>query len=214
MCSASSDDRRGGDVFEVFTRDDGSITILLADISSKGHLAELHSDALRSAFIRLSREQWIPTCILSSLNAIGFETPSKTTVTFASAIVCTIRGDGSLLSYASAGHDLAMILGERLHRHLKVTGPLLGVFPDPVFGLRTEPLETSDFIVCVTDGVTECRNAYAKSLRFGTSGLVRALTSVRLDGPRMACDAVVRSLDEFGNRHYGDEATIAVVARR
>jgi phosphoserine phosphatase RsbU/P len=212
---ASSTNTRGGDIFEALARKDGTLAVLLADLSSKGDLAELHSKALRSAFTRSVDEQREPASILAVLNRLKLEAPSpQGDVIFASAFVATIRRGSRSMTYASAGHDLAMIVGERSHRHLATTGPLIGVLPDPLFAERREPLGIDDLLVLVTDGVTECRHAKADTLQFGTNGIVRAMASVRTRRPLPAHDEIARSLHEFSGGYYRDDATIAVIAPR
>jgi phosphoserine phosphatase RsbU/P len=213
--SASSEQWRGGDVFETFTRQDQSTSILLADISSKSEIARIQSNMLRSAFIRSAEEQRQPSRILSRLNELSFNTSDVAgTVTFASAFVATFSRDAMSVTYASAGHDLAMIIGEGWHRHLAVTGPLLGVFVDPTFAQREEPFDADDLLIVVTDGITECRHARTKALRFGTNVVVRALASAQIDGSCSARDAIVVSFEEFSGRYYRDDATVAIVGRR
>lgn len=213
--SASPEEWRGGDVFETFAHHDGSLSILLADVSSKSGTAVLHCEMLRSAFNRSAKAQRHPGRILSILNALPFDAPSPVAgVTLASAFVATFGEDVSSMTYASAGHDLAMIIGARSHRHLAVTGPLLGAFAEPAFTARCEPFGADELLVLVTDGVTECRHPRAQALRFGTNGIVRALASARIDGSRSACDAIVANVDEFSGRYYRDDATIAVVGTR
>lgn len=215
MRRASSSSTRGGDVFETLTRKDGTTSVLLADLSSKGELAELHSKALRSAFVRSVEEQRQPASILAVLNRVKLETPSPHgDVVFASALVAAIAQGARSMTYASAGHDPAMIVGERSHRHLETTGPLIGVLADPLFAERREPLGVDDLLVLVTDGVTECRHAKADAIQFGTSGIVRALGSIQSRRPLPAHDLIARSLHEFSGGYYRDDATIAVLALR
>jgi sigma-B regulation protein RsbU (phosphoserine phosphatase) len=213
--SASRENARGGDVFEALTRKDGAISILMADLSSKGALAELHSEALRSVFARCVYDERQPASILAVLNRLKLESPlPESDVAFASAFVATFDAGLGSMVYASAGHDLGIIIGERSHRHLATTGPLIGVLADPLFAERYEPLGVDELFVLVTDGVTECRCARAEGIQFGTRGIVRALASTRTHDPLAAHDAIVRSLQEFGGGYYRDDATIAVLAAR
>jgi sigma-B regulation protein RsbU (phosphoserine phosphatase) len=148
------------------------------------------------------------------LNRLGLDSPSpEGDVAFASAFVATFDRDARSMIYASAGHDLAMIIGQRSHRHLTTTGPLIGVIAEPLFAERKEPLGVNDLVVLVTDGVTECRHAHATAMQFGTSGIVRALASTPRRGSRAAHDSIARSLDEFAGGYYRDDATIAVLGR-
>lgn len=210
--SASGKDRRGGDVFEALTRKDGMLSILIADLSSKGELAERHSETLRAAFIRSVEERRRPARILSILNQLRLDPPPpEAEVAFASAFVATFDTGASSMIYASAGHgDLAMVIGQSSHRHLTSTGPLIGVLAEPFFAEREEPLEVNDLVVLVTDGVTESRHRQATELQFGTSGIVRAMASLTHDA-RAAHDSIARGLDDFAGGYYRDDATIAVL---
>jgi phosphoserine phosphatase RsbU/P len=213
--SASRKNARGGDVFEAITHDDGTISILMADLSSKGELAKAQSATLCSAFTRAVEDKLRPAGILAALNRLKLESPSpESDVTCAAAFVATFDVGSRSMIYASAGHDLAMILRDRSHRHLPTTGPVIGVLAHPLFADRYEPLGADDLLVLVTDGVTECRHAQETASQFGTSGIVSAVASARTNGHRAAHDAIVRSLDAFGGGYYRDDATIAVLALR
>jgi serine phosphatase RsbU (regulator of sigma subunit) len=215
MRSASLKHRRGGDLFEVVRCKDGTTSVLIADLSSKGAAADLHAASLRSAFKRFVGEQRQPARILSFLNrlTLTFDAASPWTgVLSVSALVATFDQNGRSMTYASAGHDHAMVIGDTAHRHLSSTGPLMGLFDAPLFAEHNEPLETNDLLVLVTDGVTECRDANGKGMVFGTQGIVQAVASARCGDPRIARDAIGRSLDDFGGRCYRDDATIAVCA--
>lgn len=216
MRTASCKTSRGLDVFEVLTRGDGPVSILMADLSSKGKLAHVHSNTLRSAFARFAEDERHPARILAMLNRLKRELPSpESDVAFAAAFVATFEKGSHSMLYASAGHELAMIVGrQRSHRRLATTGPLIGVLPDPLFAERKEPLSEDDLVVLVTDGVTECRHPYEETLRFGTSGIVCALASARNRDPLAAHDAIARSLDQFGGGYYRDDASVAVLAAR
>jgi len=66
---------RGGDVFEAVVRPDGSSSVLIADISSKGTPSIEHAAALRRAFRRAAHETNSSGRILSTLDALHVTGP-------------------------------------------------------------------------------------------------------------------------------------------
>lgn len=211
--SAADAARRGGDVFCTVGRANGSTAVLLADVSSKGSLALLHAEIMRRAFKRAAALERTPSAVLGELNAIRFEIPGRSvSVTFASAIVAVLDPCLRFVRYASAGHDIGVIVHGRAHRHLVPTGPVLGVIDDAIYTDCIEPFAGADLLVLATDGFTECRSTGDRARQFGTSGLVRALTARKGLSCHAAARAVAQGADLFTGRVYVDDATVAVMA--
>ena len=210
--SAADVNWRGGDVFDAFTGVDGAVWVLIADVSAKGTLGVLHAEMVRSAFRAAIRVGAEPAQVIAQLNRIRFDVPRRDLQAhFASAFVARIDTGGPQLTYASAGHDIALLFGRGTHRHLEPTEPLLGIVPE--FGGTTKalPFETTGLLVLGTDGITEARCAVEPAFEFGTTGLVSA---VRQAGAvRSKGDYVARCTDSFTQKHYHDDTTIAVIER-
>ena len=212
--SAADETIRGGDLVELVVRPDGSASMLVADLSSKGSLSFNHGDTLRQSFRRAALETESPAAILALLNVLRFTGPPHTAgVIFATAFVANIDQSLPRLSYASAGHGPALLVAGRAHRHLLPTGPLLGVMSDASFTERREDFDHDALLVVVTDGFSECRNTALDSMQFGTSGVVRALAFDKVRSCRSAANTVARSADIFTGGRYHDDATVAVIAR-
>jgi phosphoserine phosphatase RsbU/P len=205
---------RGGDVFDIYERADGSATVLIADVSSKGILGIGNAEILREAFRREARNERRPSRIITALNRMPFNGADFThDVTFASAVIATVSRSTQTLSYASAGHDTALIVHGRRHVHLAPTGPILGVIPDAVYEEADVRFGTTDLLVVATDGFTECRSESNRASQFGTTGILRALRSDANQSHRSACRAVVHEADVFTGGTYSDDATLAVIVR-
>jgi sigma-B regulation protein RsbU (phosphoserine phosphatase) len=205
---------RGGDVFEVCTNDRGSSTLLLADISSRSGQSRLHCDVLRQAFLRSASRAPGPSSILQVLNAVRFDNANDPfDIIFACAIVVTIKWPQRELTYASAGHDVALIFGGSKHRHLGPTGPALGLLPDASYGDCAESFDEDDLLLLATAGFTECGRSGNDHRRFGATGIVRAAAADVERSCRSVSRAVVSSADSFTGGSYLDDATLAVIRR-
>lgn len=210
--SASDVECRGGDVFEAFMSRDGAIWVLIADVSSKGTLGMLHAEMVRSAFRTATRLYTDPAAVLARLNEVRFDRPHlDMQVHFASAFLARIDADKPELTYASAGHDIAMLFAGRTHRHLEPTNPVLGIFPQLDRTTNAMPFAAAALLVLGTDGITEARCAVEPAFEFGTTGLARAV--LEAGATRWKADYVARCADSFTQSRYRDDATIAVIER-
>ncbi|MGD1065577.1 MAG: PP2C family protein-serine/threonine phosphatase [Vulcanimicrobiaceae bacterium] len=206
---ASADELRGGDVVDVIEHADGSALLLLADLSSKGRPADDDAWLLTQAFRAVADDPRGPAWILRMLNRLRFgSAPSPFDVTIAAAFVALVDRRSSSLTYAAAGHDLALIVDGDAHRHLDPTGPLLGVSADAIFSERVVRFADRDVLVVATDGFTECRNRLDREL-FGSRGVAAAARTRAGDTPLTICERIARAADRFCGEHYRDDATVA-----
>lgn len=211
---ASDQTLRGGDLFDAYVRPDGSVAILIADASSKGALSIVHTELMRRAFRMAAITERSPAAMMGLLNQLRFDGPPPFgNVTFAAALIVTIERCSEICRYASAGHDIGLFFRGRAHRHLRPTGPVLGVFGSAVYTDCIEPFCRDDFLLLATDGFTECRDAFDDGRQFGTAGLARAVATEPPRTCAAAASAVARRADEFSGGRYRDDATLAVIAR-
>ena len=211
---------RGGDLFDVLVRSNGSTSVLLADVSSKGRLGVAHAGLLRAAFLRAAERSHDPARILRELNGVRLDAPGAgLSSSFASAFVATIERNGSLLRYASAGHDPALILHPQSgrgpsHHRLAPTGPVIGIIREASYIECVEAFDAGDALLLATDGFTECRSALDHVTQFGSAGILAALEHETTRTIAGAAALVARKADEFTGGRYRDDATVALVRRR
>jgi serine phosphatase RsbU (regulator of sigma subunit) len=208
------DDRlRGGDLVDVYETADGSACVLVADLSSKGPLGAKHAAILRVAFREAAPRERAPSYIMAALNRLHFDVETGGMgETFATAFVARVDRARRTLRYASAGHDTAVILRGRAHRHLVQTGPVIGVLPGAAYDDGFAEFAAGDLLLVATDGFTECRR-FGTGAQLGTSGLMRALHARAGHTPASACAASGRFADEFTRGNYRDDATLVAIAR-
>ena len=205
---------RGGDIFELLQRADGSAVILIADISSKGALSVVHTELMRRAFRMCATTQRSPAAVMSTLNRLRFDgPPPNASVTFAAATIVAVERGAATCRYASAGHDIGLFVRGRSHRHLVPTGPILGIFPDAVYVNCLEPFGDRDVLILATDGFTECRREASGSPQFGTTGIAHAAAALSTNSCTEVSRSIVRRADEHTGGYYRDDATLAVIAR-
>jgi len=212
--TARDERRRGGDVFDTYDRSDGSSTIFLGDVSSKGALGIARAEMLRRAFRAGASKKQSPASIVAALNAVPFTGSERhRSEVFASIFIATVDRATQAMAYASAGHDTALIIKGREHRHLAQTGPVVGVLAHATFTDCVVTFGDSDVLLIATDGFTECRSRDDNSRQFGTAGIVRALAAKPSHSHSSASRAVAVSADSFTARRYNDDATLAAIAR-
>jgi hypothetical protein len=204
---------RGGDLFDVLARADGSVAILIADVSSKDVLGIGHSRMLRAAFRNCAHREHSPAAMLSRFNRVRLDGPPPLCGgTFASALIVAVESGAMHFRYASAGHDIALVVQERSHRHLMPTGPVLGLLDDAIFADSVEPFGPRDRLLLATDGFTECRSKLDGMSQFGTTGIARTMAGASTNSCAVAAYTVAIAADAFTAGHYRDDATVAVIA--
>jgi len=212
--NACDEKLRGGDVFDVYTRADASVSILLADISSKAALAAHHAEIVCKEFRRVARREQSPSYIASALNKVSFETvdgiPGDT---FATVFIASLSPATPGLRYASAGHDTALIVSGRSHRHLAQTGPIVGIIRDATFADVFVEFNAGHLLVIATDGFTECRWSVDRKSQFGTAGIVRAIGCDPQRSHQSASSSVAMCADAFTGGNYRDDATLVMISR-
>ncbi|HEV2136318.1 MAG TPA: SpoIIE family protein phosphatase [Terracidiphilus sp.] len=146
----------GGDFFQVLPGDDGSLLIIVGDVSGKGLQAAMTVSAIVGA-LRDSPERR-PAQVLAHLNRVlcgqigGFVTCSATLIT----------EDGAI-TIASAGHLPPYRNGEELP---VPSGLPLGMLAEASYEETKFELAPADRLTFVSDGVVEARDAKGELLGF------------------------------------------------
>jgi PAS domain S-box-containing protein len=162
-------DETGGDYFDFLPQPDGSLYIVVADISGHGIgsaflMAEVRA-SLRAYATVMQDACSVLNCVNRSLVA------SLGGNRFVTMFLGRIDPYHRSLEYASAGHEPGYLLRHSADAPavLESTAPPLGIFPDQQFGLAPRvSLEQGDTLVLLTDGITESMDA--QDLPFGATG--------------------------------------------
>lgn len=142
----------GGDFFQTLAKPNGSLLIVLGDVSGKGISAAMLVAVLVGAIRSRAKESFDPVSMLSVLNdcLVG-----RSGGHFATCLVAELSPEGEM-RIANAGHLPPYLNG----RELDLDGSLpLGVADKIELSTQTFTLQATDRLVFLTDGVVEARNS-------------------------------------------------------
>jgi hypothetical protein len=158
----------GGDFFQVLPLQDGSMLIVVGDVSGKGLQAAMNASTLVGALRNeLSHD---PATILNHLNHVllgaasgmGAGHGSKTVLSFATCLCARIYPDGTM-TIANAGH----LSPYRDGREMVLAADLpLGVIGNIRYEQADFQLDVGDRLIFLSDGVVEATNAHGELYGF------------------------------------------------
>lgn len=155
----------GGDYLDYFQCGDGSWAVMVADVCGKGVPAALLMTVLRSIARVESRSNFSAKQLLSAVNESICRNINERS--FITALCLVIKGDGSSMTYARAGHAklLKMQGAQGTVTTIDSKGLALGIVPDAAeFAGHLEevaiPLLSGDGFLAFTDGVTEANDPH------------------------------------------------------
>ena len=192
-CSVPS----AGDLMDVFPCSDEQATIVIGDVCGHDAQAREHARYLRLAVRALAGDH-SPARLMESVNrAFCRRVRDVGDDRFASLFVARLAK--GRLTYASAGHDLVLLMrAGGQHGHLEPTGGIVGINEIERYGERTLAVAPSDWLILVTDGITDARDA--RGAFFGTAGVVRNAMSAIAAGT----DDPATHILEAARTHCGD----------
>lgn len=203
-----------GDYFDVFELSDGSVALVVGDVSGHGMPAALRMVETRAHLRSLVKYENDPGRILTALNqfmlreaAYGSDGGEQ----FVTLFLALINGSGRELVYASAGHAAYVVPEAKPALKLGSTGLPLGIADLPINDSEPVALDPGDVVVLTTDGVHETMGGSGRQF-----GVLRMLSTVHASRARPAQEIVsdlYMSVRQFGaGSEQQDDITI-VVAR-
>jgi phosphoserine phosphatase RsbU/P len=191
-----------GDYYDFITdHSDGSVGLVIADVTDKGMPAALYMALTRS--------------IMRASTIAAGSTPAEA-ITQANRLICADAASdmfvtlfyGRLdpatgsLTYVNAGHNPPMLFqrGRSQPIALTRTGLAIGIEAGWQYEQSTVQLEQGDWLFLYTDGVTDAVNAAGQS--YDKSALVQCL----VDHCRLGADEILAGLDQSLCAFVGDTA--------
>lgn len=141
----------GGDWYDAFELDDGTIVFSIGDVAGHGLDAAVAMGNIRQAILGASVDSSDPAEVLTKVNRLMLLQRSH----IATAIVGFIK-DGEVL-YCSAGHPPAVFARAGNARFLAHGGMPLGVDRKGHLAMHRVAVEPGTLLVLYTDGLTEAR---------------------------------------------------------
>ena len=196
-----------GDFYDYFALPDGRVYFNLADVSGKGITAALLMAKTSSLFRCLGKQIHDPAQLLQVLNGELLDTSSHGMFVTMVAGILDPRSD--TVELVNAGNPPALLIDrERAVRQMGAHGPPLGVIGEVEFSRSRFSLDGGSLYL-FSDGISEARLGNEQIL--GIDGLTSLLLALAERPPRDRLDAVVRKLDQGGERR--DDITMLLVER-
>jgi heme exporter protein D len=181
----------GGDFFQTLTKPDGTLLVVIGDVSGKGVSAAMLVAVLVGAIRSTAEQSFDPVEMLAMLNR---RLVGRSGGHFATCLAAEIKPDGAM-RIANAGHIPPYLNG----KEMALDGSLpLGIAMDSEYPAQTFQFQPGDRLTFLTDGVVEATNE-AKDL----FGFERTREVSREDAA-----AIARQAQSFGQE---DDITVISV---
>jgi phosphoserine phosphatase RsbU/P len=208
----------GGDLYDFFRTENGSLGFLVGDVSGKGMPAALFMAHTKS-LIRLAAEMMRapdggtanPSDIIARVNReLCQNNNDMMFVTMFFAVLAPATGD---LGYCNAGHNPPYRLGETgLSPIDDAKGVILGIIPDAIYETGHLNLSPGDTLYLFTDGVTEANDAVGEM--FGEERLETHLRGLVGRTSTEVVNSVTAAVHQFvGDTLPFDDITMMAVRR-
>ena len=146
-----------GDYYHFVEDENNCLGVAIADVIGKGIPAALCMSMIKYAMDSLPEHRHQPNIILESLNRVVEQNVDPSMfITMFYGMYDTIN---HMFRYASAGHEPGFFYDAQTGNFsdLNAKGLLLGIDKKTKYRQYEKPVEIGDFIVLLSDGVTECR---------------------------------------------------------
>lgn len=161
----------GGDFYDIFTLDDGRVSVVIGDISDKGISAELFMAMVKTT---IREKLKAGRGLAETLNLVNRELcAANPEDMFATVFALTLQPETGEVAFANAGHEAPLMLGDE-PAYLNVKkGIALGLFEDSQIVEERLMLRDGDGLLLYTDGITEAidedRRQYGKGRLVATA---------------------------------------------
>ncbi|WP_416148591.1 PP2C family protein-serine/threonine phosphatase [Salipaludibacillus sp. HK11] len=149
--------KMSGDYYDYALDEHGNVGVAVADVIGKGVPAAMSMSMIKYAMDTLPEKRSRPGSLLESLNRVVERNIDSDM--FITMMYGFYNPENFQFYYASAGHEPGFVYDaeEDSFRSLEAKGLVLGVSRKVTYREDQLQLNVGDFIVLLTDGVTECR---------------------------------------------------------
>jgi two-component system, sensor histidine kinase ChiS len=150
----------GGDLYDLELAPEGSVRLMVADVSGHGVFAALLAAFFKMGYQVYSERESGPAAVLQSVHkemCRSFESDGL----FVTAFVGWLDPASGRFRYASAGHVPGLLRRTHAGRveRLLPTGPVVGIIEETRFEERETRLRPGDGLLLLTDGIVEALNS-------------------------------------------------------
>ena len=204
----------GGDFIHASRGPDGTLRVLLLDVTGHGLAAAMTVTRLSGEIERIFAEQPRigPAEVLQHLNHYVFLLLSQHSI-FATAVIVEVDPRSGSLRYANAGHPPAFLKAyEESPQRLDPTAMMLGAISADEFECEEhqETMAPGDLLILYTDGSIESRDRHGQLL--GIDGFERVIK--KADAPKRWASYLMRITETHQAGKNEDDILIATIAMK
>ncbi|MFJ7972310.1 PP2C family protein-serine/threonine phosphatase [Psychrobacillus sp. NPDC096389] len=190
-----------------FLHDSEHVGIAVADVIGKGIPAALCMSMIKYGMDSLDGAETNPVVVLDVINRIVEKSVSDSM--FISMFYGKYDTPKSEFTYASAGHEppLFYCSESSSFSELQAKGLLLGVIPNVKYEQHSITLNKGDFVVMMTDGVTECRS---KEGFIEQQTIMDIIENVKDQPAQEMVEYVFHKLEELQDFEQRDDFTLVI----
>lgn len=151
----------GGDLYDFFIAENGTLYFLVGDVSDKGVPAALFMAATKTLMRGFSHQGTSPAEVMTRVNReLCLYNDSMMFVTLFCGALNLATGE---LIFSNAGHNPPILVRNNVPRYLEIaSGFVMGVEPSFIYTAATMQLLPTDVLVVYSDGITEAMNVENK----------------------------------------------------
>jgi sigma-B regulation protein RsbU (phosphoserine phosphatase) len=193
-----------GDFYDFLHGENGSLGLLVADVSGHGVPAALIASMVKVAVQSQRHQQNDPASLLAAVNQALCGNAQNQFVTAAYAYLDARTAE---LRYAGAGHPPLLLLRNNEVLSIEENGLVLALMPSAVYTSRAIHLERGDRILLYTDGILEPINAAEEE--FGHDRLAGLLKQSAMHSPDEAAETILNAVTAWSVSQQ-DDLTIMI----
>lgn len=204
----------GGDFYDVVEAPDGTLYLLIGDVSGHGPDEAALGVCLRIAWRTLVLSGLTRTRLLPVLEEMLVQERRSEEI-FATLCMVVIEPHRQEATLFLAGHPAPLLLDERpVQLPDDLVGPALGVTPGVIWGSRTLELEPGWRLLLFTDGLVEGRSGVPGE-RLGVEGLLElAMASEGYSDSSLLVDELIDRARDLHGEALSDDLAVLVVDHR
>ncbi len=207
--SQSAEGVMAGDWWDQIVRPDGTLALVVADVSGHGPEASVTAIRVRSV-LRSGLERGLPLEEIVEMAAASCANDAH----FVTGIVLVIDPVGGTVSWLNAGHHPAILVTHDKDASLcEPTGPLISSLGG-TWTVRSRYFRPGDVLVAFTDGLVESRNADGDELESSmVSQFIRGLDSWVRESPDELITRLLAQVRHRASDWRRDDVTLVAAAR-
>src|SRR5919107_1069873 len=196
----------GGDFYDFLELPDGSLGLIVGDVSGKGVPAAIVM-AIARTLLRAAYRMGSPAPgeILEQVNNILYrDIPANMFVTCLAALLDSKTGR---LHYANAGHDLPYVRHADGVGRLRARGMPLGLMPDMSYEQKEITLEPGESVLLYSDGLVEAHDPQREMFGFPR---MQSFVGAHPDAATLI-DSLLAELERFTGEEWQQEDDITLL---